>query len=93
MKRGGSVRIGRRAHYSDVAGSNPALASIGLSPLGCTEHKNEGRASRLFWAFFVGKSLVFGLFKPLFFAMKIIYLIESETFGLKYSVWTGSCIL
>ena len=28
MKRGGSVRMGRRAHYPEVAGSNPALASI-----------------------------------------------------------------
>jgi len=63
-----------------------------LSPLECTEHRNEERASRLFWASFVGKSLVYGLFKPLFFAMKTMYITESETYGLKHLVWTGLCI-
>lgn len=93
MKRDGVVRLSRKVHGLEVAGSNPAPASIVLSPLGCTEHKSEGHASRLFWASFVGKSLVYGLFKPLVFAMKIMHMTESETCGLKHLVWTGSCIL
>ena len=92
MKRGSVVRLSHKVHSLEVAGSNPAPASIVLSPLGCTEHKSEGRTSRLFWASFDRKSLVYGLLKPLVFAMKTMHVTEPETCALKHSVWTGSCI-
>lgn len=63
-----------------------------LSPLGCTQHRNSGQHTFLFQASFVGKSLVYGLFKTSFFLMKIMYMRHSETCSLQHSVWTGSCV-
>jgi len=63
-----------------------------LSPLGCTQHENEASAWGLFFASFGGRNLVHGLFKPSFFAMKIIYIIASETCAFQHSVLTGSCM-
>jgi hypothetical protein len=63
-----------------------------LSPLGCTQHKNEASAWGLFFASFGGISLVHGLFKPSFFAVKIIYITDPKTLGLQHSVLTGSCM-
>jgi len=63
-----------------------------LSPLGCTQHKNEASTWGLFWAYFAILRAVHGLFKPSFFAIKIIYITEPKTLGLQHSVLTGSCM-
>jgi hypothetical protein len=63
-----------------------------LSPLGCTQHKNEASIWGLFSASFGGISLVHGLFKPSFFAVKITYIMEPEMLGFQHSVLTGSCM-
>ena len=93
MKRGSVVRLSRKAHNLEVAGSNPAPASIILSPLDCTKHKNDECACRLFFASFALRTANHGLFKPSFFLTKIMYMTHSETCALQHSVWTGSCIL
>ncbi len=62
-----------------------------LSPLGCTQHKNEASTWGLFFASFVVRTANHGLFQPSFFAMKIMYIRRSETCALQHSVWTGSC--
>jgi hypothetical protein len=63
-----------------------------LSPLGCTQHKNEASAWGLFFASFGGISLVHSLFEFSFFAVKITYITEPKTLGFHHSVLTGSCM-
>ena len=63
-----------------------------LSPLGCTQHRNEASAWGLFFASFGRRSLVHGLFEPSFFAVKITYITEPKTLGFQHSVLTGSCM-
>ena len=63
-----------------------------LSPLGCTQHKNEASAWGLFWASFAIRTADHSLFKSSFFAIKIIYIIASETCTFQHSVLTGSCM-
>jgi len=63
-----------------------------LSPLGCTQHKNEASAWGLFFASFAIRRADHSLFEPSFFAVKITYITEPETLGLQHSVLTGSCM-
>jgi len=63
-----------------------------LSPLGCTQHKNEASAWGLFFASFAIRRADHSLFKSSFFAMKIIYITEPKTCALHHSVLKGSCM-